>query len=72
MIDMVVDQGPLGLTDRLFDGMKLLGQIQTRPALREHLDHPTKVTLGSLQSLNDIRMGFVDVCHPRIVSPLGG
>src|SRR6266496_4198502 len=29
MIDVVVDQGPLGFADGLFDRMKLLGEIET-------------------------------------------
>jgi hypothetical protein len=29
MIDVVVNQRPLGFADRLFDRMKLLGQIKT-------------------------------------------
>ncbi len=74
MIDVVVDQGSLGLADSFFDGMKLLGEIETRSPLVKHHDHPTKVTLGPLQPIDDFRMGFMKmvVCHAQGISPPGG
>ena len=74
MIDMVVDQNSLGLTDSSFDRMKLLGEIETRPLLVKHLNHATKVALGAFQPLDDIRVCFMKmvVCHTPTLSPLGG
>ncbi len=74
MVDVVVDQCALRLADGLLDGMKLLSQIQARPAFVEHVDDTTEVTLGAPEPPDDIGMSFVNVnfCHPRNLSSLGG
>ena len=74
MIDVIVDQRSLGFSDRFLDGVKLLGQIETRAALTEHLDDPAEMSFGATKPLDDIRMRFVDVifCHLANLSSLGG
>jgi hypothetical protein len=74
MIDVIVNQCPLGLADGLFDGVELLGQIEAGAPFAEHFDHPAEMTVSPLQPLDDIRMGFVKMimCHQQNVSPLGG
>jgi hypothetical protein len=65
MINVIVNQSPLGLADGLFDGMQLLGEIEARPSLGEHFDHPAEMTVSPLQPLDDIGMSFVKMimCH---------
>jgi hypothetical protein len=74
MIDVIVNQSPLGLADGLFDSMKLLGEIEAGASFAEHFDHPAEMTVSPLQPLDDIRMGFVKIimCHAIIVSPWRG
>jgi hypothetical protein len=61
MIDMVVDQSPFGLVDRLLDRMQLLRKLDTATTLIEHLDDSTHVPLGALEPLDDIRVGSMNV-----------
>jgi hypothetical protein len=71
MIDVIVNQSPLGLADGLFDCVKLLGEVEAGPPLTEHFNHPTEMALGTLQPLDDIWVSFMNVilCHTNIVSP---
>jgi hypothetical protein len=48
MIEVVPNQRPLGLRYCLFDGVKLLGDVQTRTTALDHGDHAFEVSLGSL------------------------
>ncbi len=61
MIDMVVDQRSLRLADGLFDGMKLLGEVEARSMFIKHLDDSAKMAFGPLQPFDDIRVGFMGV-----------
>ena len=61
MIDVIVDQRSFGFPDGFFDGMKLLGQIDARSALTEHLDDAAQMAFGPLQSLDDIRVRIMRV-----------
>jgi len=74
MVNVIVDQRALGLSNGFLDGMKLLGEIEARTFFIEHLNDAAKMAFGALQSLDDIRMGFVNVivCHGESVSPRGG
>lgn len=74
MIDMVMDQRSFGFADGFLDGMKLLSEIEARPAFIEHLDDTTEVTFGPLKSLDDIWVGVmrVVVCHAGCYIPPGG
>ena len=53
VVDMIVDQCLLSLANRPLDGMKLLRQVETGAAIREHLDHLVKMTFGALEALDD-------------------
>ncbi len=71
---MILDQRALGLADGLFHRMKLLGDIETRPARLDHGDDAAKMALGALQPLDRIGMGGMDVnvlCHSNMLSPRG-
>ena len=70
---MIVGQRLLRLTDGLLDGMKLLCQVETGAALRKHLNHLVKVTLGPLEALDDSGMCFVNmIFHDQDSIPWGG
>ena len=74
VIHMIVDQRSLGFADGFFDGVKLLGKIEARPAFIEHLDDATEVTFSPLQPFDDVWMGVmrVVVCHDEYDIPPGG
>ena len=57
MIDMVVDERSLGLADRFFDGVKLLGEVETGTPLVEHRDDAAQVAFSPFQPFDDIRVG---------------
>jgi hypothetical protein len=59
MADMIVDQRFLGVVDRVLDGLKLLGELQTRPPLFDHVDDHVQVTVGALEALDDVGMRVV-------------
>src|SRR5579863_8463010 len=49
VVDVILDQLLLGVTQRLLYRVQLLGQLHARPARLEHLDHPRQVSLGTLE-----------------------
>jgi hypothetical protein len=65
MIDVVVDQPPLGFDDRLLDRMQLLSELDATTTLIEHLDDSPHVSFGALEALDDFRVGLMglSVCH---------
>jgi hypothetical protein len=73
MIQVVLNQGLLGLSDSLLDGLQLLRHIQTRLALFQHGDYAGKVPASSAQPLDGGGMGFVGVHMERgsVSSPRG-
>ncbi|GAB1584145.1 hypothetical protein PPNSA23_40880 [Phyllobacterium phragmitis] len=69
---MILDQRSLGLADRLLDCMKLLGDVEARPACLDHFDDPLEMAVRALQPLYNLRVGFVDlrvIIHGIILSP---
>jgi hypothetical protein len=60
MVDVVLDERLLGLTDRLLDGVELLGNVEARPSRFDHVDHASKMPLGSLQPLYGVGMGLME------------
>lgn len=73
MVDMIVDQGLLGRRDRLFDRMKLLGQIEATASRLDHADGFAQMPLGPLQSIDDLGVGFMnDVSHDEMLSSWRG
>ncbi|CAK7262250.1 protein of unknown function (plasmid) [Shinella sp. WSC3-e] len=70
MVEMVLDQRALGIGDRLFDGMKLLCEIEAGAPVLDHRDDALQMSLGPLQPLDDLGMGLVPVlAHMHNLSP---
>src|SRR6266850_111741 len=70
VLDVVVDQLPLGFGNRAFDRVELLRQVEAASAFLEHSDNRAKVTFGALQASNDGRVAGVR--HGSILSsPIG-
>jgi len=65
VIDVIVDQGLLGLCDRFLDSLKLLCQIHTLASLLDHSDHGAQMTFGTPEAFNDLRVSpmYVWVAH---------
>lgn len=61
MIQMVLNECPLCLTDCFLDSMQLLGKVKTGATSFDHLNDTFQMTVGALQALYDLRMGFVAV-----------
>jgi hypothetical protein len=63
MIDVVVDQRLLGLANRLLDGVKLLGDIETGPSFLDHADDAAEMSLRA-SAASRCRDGFggLDYC----------
>jgi hypothetical protein len=62
VIDMVVDEPPLRLVDRLLNCMQLLGELKTAPTFIKHRDDASHVTLSTLEAFDDVWMRLMDVC----------
>ena len=54
-IEMVLDQCLLRLADGLFDGMKLLREIEPGAARRDHVNDAPEVSFGASQALADTK-----------------
>ncbi len=61
MIDVIVDQRFLGGDDRLFDRVKLLSNVDARPAALDHLDNAAQMTARPIEPLDDRGMAVVAV-----------
>jgi hypothetical protein len=74
MVDVIMDEPPLGLVDSLLDRMKLLGEFNAAAAFLEHFYDPSHVALGTLEPSDDVRVGLMNVflCHPPNLSYRGG
>jgi hypothetical protein len=62
MIDVIVDEPPLCLTDRLLDGVQLLRKLEAGAAFIEHRDDAAHVPLGPFETFDNVGMGLVNVC----------
>ncbi len=71
---MIPDQCLLGLSDRLLDRVKLLGDVEAAAAALDHLDDAAQMAVGPLEALDDFGMGLMLMWlfHPIILSPRGG
>lgn len=73
MIEVVLDQCPLGVGDCLLDCLELLGDVQTWSATFDHRDYAFEMSLGSLQPFDNFRMGVVSMFrHLPYLSPWRG
>jgi hypothetical protein len=61
MVDMIVNQGFLCLSDCLFDRMELLRQIEARPLILDHFDHVAEVPLGTTEPPGDFGMRLMNL-----------
>ncbi|KPH76448.1 hypothetical protein AE618_23335 [Bosea vaviloviae] len=61
MVEMVLDQRLLSLSDRALDRLQLLGDVKAGAPGFDHLDDLAQMTVGSLQPLYDGRVSFVNV-----------
>ncbi|OJY37036.1 MAG: hypothetical protein BGP06_19435 [Rhizobiales bacterium 65-9] len=61
VIQMILDQGLLGLGDSLLDCMELLSDIETGAARLDHFDDAFKMAVGSLQPFDHFGMCFVEM-----------
>lgn len=69
MIDVIMNQSPLGLCDRFLNSVKLLGKIKTRSAIAYHLDDFPQVAIRSAKALNYLGVTGMNMCfHPRTIS----
>ena len=73
VVDVIVDEGFLRLSDRLLHGVELLREIEAGPAVGEHLDHLVKMAFGAFQAFDDFRMAGVRMfLHGDYLSPWRG
>src|SRR5882724_6394242 len=75
MIEVIVDEGLLGLVHGALDRVKLLRQIKARATSLDHLDHLQQVAARALQAFDDGRvrfMGMMMFVHAYILSPQMG
>jgi hypothetical protein len=53
MTDMIVNQGFLGILNRAFDCLQLLGKLVAWSALLDHRDNHAEMAVGALETLDD-------------------
>jgi hypothetical protein len=76
MIDMVADECPFGLCDRLLDSVQLLRELHAVPPCLDHRDGAAQMTFGAPEPLDDLRMALgagdhrMQISYPPS-SPLG-
>ena len=61
VIDVILNQGALGLAYGLLHGMQLLRDIHALTAILDHGDDAAQMALGALQALHDIAVALVSV-----------
>lgn len=72
---MVLNQRPLGLRDCLLDRVKLLGDVEARPAGLDHLDDPAQMAVRALEALHDRCVSSMSIglfVHNNYPIPLEG
>lgn len=64
MVDMIVDECPLGASYGILDRLKLLRDVDARPLFLDHGDDAAQMAPGPIQSLNNRRVtGVSFVSH---------
>ena len=61
IVDVILDQRPLCLADRLFDSVQLLGDVKARAAPLDHLGNAAQMSLRAFQALEDLRVTGVEI-----------
>jgi hypothetical protein len=60
VVDMILNERPLGLANRFFNRMQLLRDVNALATLLDHRDDASQVTVGSFEALDDCLMTLVD------------
>jgi hypothetical protein len=71
VINVIVDQSPLCLRNRLLNGIKLLGEVKAGSAFTEHRYDSPDVPFGPFKPFYDIWMAFMDVRFYHFFDPAG-
>lgn len=61
MIHVIMDQGTLGINYGIFNGVKLLSNLEARLACLDHLDHGPQMPVGAFQPGNQGGVGCMQV-----------
>ena len=74
VVDMVMDQRPLGLGHRPLHCVKLGGKVKAGLALLDHRHDMAQMALGALETGGDAGVACVAVrfCHIARITPRGG
>jgi hypothetical protein len=73
VVQMILDQGLLGLADRLLDRVELLGDVQAGAPALSHLDDAVQVPFRASEALYDLAgMALVAMIFMSFTYPPGG
>jgi hypothetical protein len=61
MVDMVVDECPLGAGYGIFDRLELLRDVDARALFLDHADNAAQMARGAIEALDDSRVTGVSV-----------
>ena len=61
VVDVILDQGALGLADGLLHRVQLLGNIHAGTAILDHGDDAAQVALGALEPFDDVAVTLMVV-----------
>ncbi|VVS96732.1 conserved hypothetical protein [Rhizobium sp. EC-SD404] len=74
MIEMIVNEGPLGLLNGLLHGVHLLRDVEARTLRLDHRNDALEMSFSALEALDDVGMRGMKVgmSHCKKLSPRGG
>ncbi len=61
MVDVILNQGALGLANGFFHRMQLLGNIHAGTAILDHGDDAAQVALGAFEPFDDVSVTLMVV-----------
>jgi hypothetical protein len=61
MVNVIMDQRPLRLGHRAFNGVQLRGKVDARSPLLDHSDNPPQMPFGAFQPGRDDRVACMDM-----------
>lgn len=61
MVDVILNQGALGLANGFFHRMQLLGNIHAGTAILDHGDDAAQVALGAFEPFDDVAVTLMVV-----------
>ena len=65
---MILNQRLLGLPNRLFNGVQLLGDLEAGPAGLDHLDDAAQMAVGTIEPFDDV--GVTRACLAHAQEPI--